>query len=57
MSFVCTQFKYHTILFILKPGPYQVLPLRVKVDLGAMAMNGYSRFLKVSGLKPHHQIV
>ena len=39
-SFVCTQFKCQTVLFDQLIGPYQVLPLRVKVDLGAMTMKG-----------------
>ena len=38
--------------------PYQVLSLRSRVDLGAMAMKGYSVFPKPPVLlKPHHQIV
>ena len=33
-------------------------PLRAKVDLGAMAMKGYSAFPKaLTLLEPHHQIV
>ena len=28
-------------------GPYQVLPLRVRMDLGAMAIKGYPAFPKV----------
>ena len=31
-------------LFDLKIGPYQVLPLQVRVDLGTIAMKGYSAF-------------
>ncbi len=39
-------------------GPYQVLPLRTRVDLGAMAIKGYSAFSKAPALlKPRHQIV
>ena len=35
-----------------------MLPLRARVDLGAMAMKGYSAFPKAPALlKPHHQIV
>ena len=35
-----------------------MLPLRPRVDLGAMAIKGYSAFPKASILlKPHHQIV
>ena len=38
-------------------GHYQVLPLRVKVDKGAKATNGYSIFPKVSELESHRQMV
>ena len=39
-------------------GPYQVLPLRARVDLGPMAMKGYSAFPKTPVLLgPHDQIV
>ena len=34
-----------------------MLPLRVREDLGAMTMKGYSVFPKPPRLKPHHQIV
>ena len=35
-----------------------MLPLQVKVDMGALAMKGYSTFPKTPALlKPHHQIV
>ena len=34
------------ILFNPKTEPYQVLPLWARVDLGAMAMNGYFPFPK-----------
>ena len=35
-----------------------MLPLRARVDLGAMAMKGYSAFPKAPALlKPHNQIV
>ena len=38
-------------------GPYQVLPLRARVNLGVMAMMGCSAFLKTPALKkPHLQI-
>ena len=58
MSFICTQFKCQTILFDQLIGPYQVLPLQARVDLGAMAMKGYSAFPKAPALmKPYHQIV
>ena len=55
---ISTQFKYQTVLFDPYIGPYQVLPLRAKVDLGAMVMKGYSEFHKAPVLlKIHHQIV
>ena len=39
-------------------GPYQVLPLQSRVDLGVMAMKGYSAFPKAPAfLEPHCQIV
>ena len=45
------------VLFNPYIGPYQVLPLRARVDLGAMAMKGYSAFPKAPALlEPHHQI-
>ena len=38
-------------------GPYQVLQLRVRVDLRAMAMKGYSALPKALALlESHHQI-
>ena len=38
--------------------PYQVLPLRVSVDLEAMAMKGYSALPQAPELRKHHiQIV
>ena len=55
--FVCTQFKCQTVLFDPSIGPYQVLLLWVRVDLGAMAMKGYSTFPKApTWLEPHHHI-
>ena len=46
------------VLFNPLIGPYQVLPLWAKVDLGAMAMKGYSAFPKApASLEPRHQIV
>ena len=46
------------VLFNPQIGHYQVLPLRARVDLGAMAMKGYSAFPKAPALlEPHHQIV
>ena len=39
-------------------GDDQVLPLRTRVDLGAIAMKGYSAFPKAPVLlEPHHQSV
>ena len=39
-------------------GSYQVLPRRVRVNLGAMAMKGCSTFPKTpASVEPHHQIV
>ena len=39
-------------------NPYQVLPFPVRVDLGVMAIKGYSAFPKAPALlEPHHQIV
>ena len=39
-------------------GPYQVLLFRSRVELGAMAMKGYSAFPNAPALlEPHHQIV
>ena len=53
-----THFKYQTVLFDQQIGPYQVLPLQDRVDLGAKAMKGYSIFPKAPALlEPHHQIV
>ena len=46
------------VLFNPSIGPYQVLPCRARVDLGAKAMKGYSAFPKAPALlEPHHQIV
>ena len=33
-----------------------MLPVRVRVELGAIAMKEYSAFPKVPGLEPHHRI-
>ena len=44
------------VLFDTWIGPYQVLPLRVRVDLGTMAMKRYSTFLKFLRLEPYHQM-
>ena len=46
------------VLFNPLIGPYQLLPFRARVNLGAMAMKGCSAFPKAPvSLKPHHQIV
>ena len=54
---VCRQFQCQIVLFDPYVGPYQVLPLRSRVNLGAMTMKGYSTFPKAERLKTHHQIV
>ena len=54
------QFSIRMLLVLFNPliGPYQVLSHQARVDLGAMAMNGYSAFSKAPALlEPHHQIV
>ena len=57
-SFACTQFKCPTVLLDLQIGPSQVLPLRDRVDQGAMAMKGYPAFPKNPALlEPYHLIV
>ena len=39
-------------------GPYEVLPLRAKVNLGVMVMKEFPEFPKAPALlKPHRQIV
>ena len=46
------------VLFNPYVGAYQVLPRRARVDLGAMAIKGYSAFPKAPAtLEPQHQIV
>ena len=44
------------VLFNPSIGPYQVLPLRARVDLGAMAIEGYSAFPK-AGTSPSDCLV
>ena len=57
-AFAYTHFKCQTVLFELYIVPYQVLPLRVRVDLGTMALKGYSAFPKTPVLlEPHDKIV
>ena len=54
------QFSISIPLVLFNPliGPYQVLPRRARVDLGAMAIKGYSAFPKARALlEPHHQII
>ena len=42
------------VLFNPLLGPYQMLPFRARVDIGAMAMKGYSAFPKAPALlEPH----
>ena len=58
ISRLLSQFKCQTVLFDPLIGPYQVLPLRVRVDIGTMAIKEYSTFPKPPALQePHHQIV
>ena len=46
------------VLFDPLIGPYQVLPLRARVDLGAMAMKGYTALPKAPELlEPQYQII
>ena len=54
-----SHFKQHSlVLFDSKMVSYQVLPLWARVDLGAIAMKGYSTFPKAPALlELHHQIV
>ena len=57
-SLVCTQFTCQTVLFDPLLGPYQLLPLWARVDLGAMARKGCFAFsIARALLEPHHQIV
>ena len=54
------QFSVSMPLVLFNPyiWSYQVLPLRAKVNLGAMAMKRCSIFPKApTSLEPHHQIV
>ena len=45
------------VVFDPKIGPYQILPIWVKVDPRVMVMKGYSTFSKASGLEPHCNFV
>ena len=54
------QFTISMQLVLFNPwvGPYQMLPFRARVDLGAMARKGCSAFTKApASLETHHQIV
>ena len=58
ISHLITQFESQTFLFCPLIGPYQVVPLRARVDLETMAMKGYSTFPKTLVLlEPHPHIV
>ena len=55
-SFVCTHFKCEADIFYQFIGPYQVLPLRARVDPRVMTMRVYSTFPKGPELlEPHYQ--
>ena len=48
----------NAVLFDTYIEPYQVLPRRARVDLGAIAIKRYSEFPKAPALlEPRHQIV
>ena len=52
---ISTQFKCQTVLFGTYIGPYQVLLLRARLNLGTMAMKEFSTFPKAPALpEPHH---
>ena len=51
-------FKYQTIEFDRYIGHHQVVPLRDRVELGAMAKNSYSTFsIALALLEPYHQML
>ena len=55
---VNAHFKCQTILFDPYIGPYQVLTLRTRADLGVMAVTSYSAFPNALALlEPNHQII
>ena len=54
---VSHSFKCQTLLFNPLIGPYHVLPIRARVDGGAVTKKENSIFPKVPRLEPHHQIV
>ena len=47
---ISTQLKCQTVLFDSWIGPFQVLLLQAKMDLGTMAMKGYAAFSKAPAL-------
>ena len=50
--------EHSLVLFDPSIGPYQILSLRARVDLGVMVVSGYSTFPKAAAqLEPNHQIV
>ena len=54
---ISTQLNYQTVLFDPKIGPYQVITLQTRVDIGVMAVKRFSVIPKAStSLKPHIQI-
>ena len=55
--FTLCKFFFQTVLFDPYIGPYQVLPLRVRVDLGAVVMKKYTSIPKALGWEPHYQII
>ena len=58
VKYQSTQFKCETVPFDSYLGANQILPLRLRVDRGAMAMKRYYAFPKAPALlEPPHQIV
>ena len=55
MSLVCTHFKCKTVLFASLIGPSQMLSLQDRVDLGAMAMKGYSASPNLNCKQPRRE--
>ena len=47
ISHLFALFKFQTVLFDLLIGPYQLLPLQIRVDLGEILMKVYSTFPKL----------
>ena len=55
--FQAVQFRISAQFILFDPliGPYQLLPFQASVNLGAMAMKGYSTFGKAQALlEPHN---